>query len=172
MTHIPTFHHKYVQRPALPLAIPANDNTAFSKALAATLVRPVANDNGGAEAAFYLPQMEAYRDASVMHQLSVAIGTLVNVPRRDVINWLCPTIWYHKGEVFTASGMVCDLQAVDPDAILRSDEDDSFRWVSRFFHWQYQMPKQKPHSDVLPRLELMYLGLACAYPEVARSIIP
>ena len=134
----------------------------------AALNGEAANDRGP----ITLPHKEAFRDPFVMQGLAVAVGALVNTSRREVVEWLCPAIWYFDGEVFAADGSAYDLLAVNPDKILHPKKDRDFRWVSRFLSWQHKTPKQKPRNDVLPRLELMYLGLACTHRDVAHAIIP
>ncbi|MCI2053172.1 MAG: hypothetical protein LKJ77_08110 [Sphingobium sp.] len=168
MTHIPPYLQKYIKRSPVPLPPAANDNIALRKALNAALNGEPANDSGP----IHLPPKEAYRDPFVMQGLSIAVGTLVDTSRRDAVEWLCAALWDYHGSAFAADGSTYYLCCVDPDAILRSEEDPSFRWVSRFLSWQHKTPKQKPHNDVLPRLELMYLGLACTHLDVAHAIIP
>jgi hypothetical protein len=129
-----------------------------------------ANDNTD-EGVIRLPAMSAIATIPAYHRLAISYANLVPLSRRLVVDWLCATIWEYKGIIIDANGRRIDPLDIEPDDVLRTEFDGSLRWVSDFLKCAVEPPRQAPQAKVIPRLELLYLGIAIRFPNVAKRII-
>lgn len=82
----------------------------------------------------------------------------IDVPRRQVPEWVTNTFYAFEGYVIDEHGR--DV-AVDVDDFYAAfNEDEEFRWISDFLKWADVTPRQRAQRRVMPRLR--YLSAAAA----------
>lgn len=69
------------------------------------------------------------------------------------------------------SGRRIDAPELDVDDVFRTDDDPSERWISDFLRAGVSMPKRAAQDRVIPRLRLLWLGLAIASRDQAEMVV-
>ncbi|MEM1410694.1 MAG: hypothetical protein AAGG79_08145, partial [Pseudomonadota bacterium] len=107
------------------------------------------------------------RRRSYVRRLAMATRAL-NLPRREIPNWLADTIFGHRGPITWSGGKVFEIGDEDIDAAF--NHDGSFRWLSDFLLFANRTPEVSPQSRVLSRLRLIDLAFRIRHAERAELI--
>jgi hypothetical protein len=100
----------------------------------------------------------------------LAIATVnLNIPRREIPNWMADSIYGFSGRVLTCCGTPFYIS----DAMIDDsfNGDGSFRWISDFIKMGNLQPIRSPQKRVLLRLRLLDLSFRIVHPNIAVHFI-
>ena len=107
------------------------------------------------------------RRRSHVRRLAMATRAL-NLPRREIPNWLADTTFGYRGRITWSGGKVFEIGDEDIDAAF--NHDGSFRWLSDFLNFANRTPEIAPQDRVLERLRLIDLAFRIRHAERAALI--
>ena len=130
-----------------------------------------ANDNGLNDPSFLrVPARDVLAHQSSLRRLAIAYKAL-GLSRRSILDFLTVQFIEYGGIAVDRSGNRINLSDIEVDEVFRTDHDPSERWLSDFLRFASTPPHRRAQDRVLPRLELLWLGLAVRNPRQAYSAI-
>ena len=96
---------------------------------------------------------------SIRHMQRLArLIVYLDLPRREVPDWLLNTVYGFGGEVRNADGELLDI---DVDELYDAFNDEGeFRWISDLVLWNQMTPKQRAQGRIVARLRYLTMGAA------------
>lgn len=129
------------------------------------------NDNRQSDPGFIrVPPDQVLANQSAVHRLAMAYRGK-GLSRRSVLNHLSDLFVSFDGVAVDARGRRIDAPELDVDEVFRTDNDPSERWISDFLRAGVSMPKRAAQDRVIPRLRLLWLGLAIASRNQAEMVV-
>jgi len=96
------------------------------------------------------------RQRQQVQQIGLGLKSL-NIPRRDIPNWIADMIYQEDIECRYPCGKIYDLNDTLIDEVFPDIEH--CRWMSDIIAYHRRLPKQRPQERILPRLRLLELAL-------------
>lgn len=124
------------------------------------LCSAAANENFEFDPTFIrLPRDEVLGHQFAVHRLAIVYRAKA-LSRRSVLAFVSNTFASFEGVAVDPSGRAIDVPELDVDAVFRTDEDPSERWISDFLRAGVEAPKRTAQERVIPRLHVLWLALA------------
>jgi hypothetical protein len=129
-----------------------------------------ANDNQAFNHGYIkMPSDEVLTRPATLRRMAMAYRGL-NLSRRSILDFLADQIYQYQG-IVTEDGRSVEIIGIDLDAVFRTDDDPSERWLSNFLNFAVNPPHQRAQQRVTYRLAVLWLGLAIARRHQAELVI-
>ena len=104
-----------------------------------------------------------------MHRLAMPYVDM-GLTRRSVLDMVNDRVMNFEGIVLNHRRQKINHLAIDVDAVFRTDEDPSERWLSSFLKFAARPPSRNAQRRIVPRLMLLWLAIAIDNRRMAEHI--